>query len=54
MHREVKLKPGSTNCSTEPSETKLYIRMLNVTSSVEDKGGISYRLERDWYIWQSL
>jgi hypothetical protein len=37
MHREVKPKPSSTNRSTEPSETELYIRMLDVTSSVEDE-----------------
>jgi hypothetical protein len=37
MHRKVGLELTSTNRSTEPSETKLYMRMLNVTSSVEDK-----------------
>jgi len=37
MHREVKLKATSTNCSTKPFETELYIRILDVTSSVEDK-----------------
>ena len=37
MHREVEPKPGSTNCSTEPSETELYMRMLDVTGSVEDE-----------------
>jgi len=37
MHYKVKLKPSSTNRSTKPSKTKLYIRMLNVTSSIEDK-----------------
>jgi len=37
MHYKVKLKPSSTNRSTKPSETKLYMRMLNITSSVEDK-----------------
>ena len=36
MDHEVK-KPASTNRSTEPSETKLYIRMLDVTGSVEDE-----------------
>ena len=30
-------KPASTNHSTEPSETELYIRMLDITGSVEDK-----------------
>ena len=30
-------KPASTNYSTEPSETELYIRILDVTGSVEDK-----------------
>ena len=37
MHREVKPKVTSTNCSTEPFESALYIRILNVTSSVEDE-----------------
>jgi len=37
MHREIKLRLTSTNHSTEPSETELYIRMLNVTSRVEDE-----------------
>jgi hypothetical protein len=37
MHREDKPKPSSTNRSTKPSETKLYMRILNVTSSVEDE-----------------
>ena len=37
MHREVKLKVASTNRSTKPPETEFYIRMLNVTGSVEDK-----------------
>ena len=37
MHREVKLKVASTNYSTKPSKSKFYIRILNVTSSVEDK-----------------
>jgi len=37
MYCEVELKPSSTNCSIKPSKTELYIYMLNVTSSVEDK-----------------
>jgi hypothetical protein len=37
MHCEVKPKPSSTNCSTKPSETELYIYMLDVTSSIEDE-----------------
>jgi len=37
MHRKVEPKPSSTNCSTKPSETELYIRILNITSSVEDE-----------------
>ena len=37
MHYKVKPKATSTNCSTEPFETKLYIRMLNITSSIEDE-----------------
>ena len=37
MYREVKQKVASTNRSTKPSETKLYIRILNVTGSVEDE-----------------
>ena len=37
MHHEVKQKVTSTNYSTKPSETKFYIYMLNITSSVEDK-----------------
>ena len=37
MHREVEPKATSTNCSTKPFETELYIRMLDVTGSVEDK-----------------
>jgi len=36
MHYEVKLKV-TTNCSTEPFKTKLYICILDVTSSIEDK-----------------
>ena len=30
-------KPASTNRSTEPFETELYMRMLDVTGSVEDE-----------------
>ena len=37
MYREVKLKVTSTNRSTKPSETEFYMRILNVTSSVEDE-----------------
>ena len=37
MHREIELRLTSTNRSKEPSETELYIRMLNVTGSVEDE-----------------
>ncbi len=37
MHHEVKPKPASTNRSTEPSETELYMRMLDVTGSVENE-----------------
>jgi len=37
MHREVELKVTSTNCFTEPSETELYMRMFDVTSSIKDK-----------------
>ena len=37
MHREVEPKATSTNCSTEPFETELYMRMLDVTGSVEDE-----------------
>jgi len=37
MHREVEPKVTSTNCFTEPFETKLYMRMLDVTGSVEDE-----------------
>ena len=37
MYHEVKLKATSTNCSTKPFETKLYIRILNVTGSIEDE-----------------
>ena len=37
MHCEVEPKVAFTNCSTEPSETKFYMYMLDVTGSVEDK-----------------
>jgi hypothetical protein len=37
MHREVKPKVASTNRSTKPSETEFYIRMLDVTGSIEDE-----------------
>ena len=37
MHRKVGPELTSTNRSTKPSETKLYMRMLNVTGSVEDE-----------------
>ena len=37
MHCEVEPKVISTNRSTEPSETELYMRMLDVTGSVEDE-----------------
>ena len=37
MHRKVRPDLTSTNRSTKPSKTKLYIYMLDVTSSVEDK-----------------
>ena len=37
MHRKVGPELTSTNRSAEPSETELYMRMLNVTSSVEDE-----------------
>ena len=37
MHHKVKPTATSTNCSTEPSEIELYIRILDVTNSVEDK-----------------
>ena len=36
MDHEVE-KPASTNRSTKSSETELYMRMLNVTGSVEDE-----------------
>ena len=37
MHYKVKPKATSTNCSTKPFKTELYMRMLDVTSSVEDE-----------------
>jgi hypothetical protein len=37
MHYKVELKATSTNCFTEFSKTELYMCILNVTSSVEDK-----------------
>ena len=37
MYRKVGPDLTSTNRSTKPSETKLYMRMLNVTGSVEDE-----------------
>jgi len=37
MYREVKPKAISTNCFTEPFKTKLYMCMLDVINSVEDK-----------------
>ena len=37
MHREIKLRLTSTNRSIEPSKTELYIRIPNVTGSVEDE-----------------
>src|SRR6266568_4989866 len=37
MHHKVKPKPAFTNRSTKPSKTKLYMYMLNVTGSVENK-----------------
>ena len=37
MHREIEPKLTSTNRSTEPSETELYMRMLDVTGSAEDE-----------------
>ena len=37
MHREIEPKLTSTNRSTEPSETELYMRMLDVTGSIEDE-----------------
>ena len=37
MHCKVKPKVTSTNCFTEPSKTELYMRMLDVTSSIEDE-----------------
>ena len=37
MHHKVKPTPTSTNRFTEPSETKLYMHMLDITSSIKDK-----------------
>jgi len=37
MHYKFKPKVISTDRFIKPSETELYIRMLNVTGSVEDK-----------------
>ena len=37
MYCKVEPTATSTNCSTEPSETELYIRILDVTGSVEDE-----------------
>ena len=37
MHHKVKPKVTSTNCSTKPFKTELYIYILNITSSIEDK-----------------
>ena len=37
MYHKVKPKVTSINCFTEPSETKLYIYMLNITGSIKDK-----------------
>jgi len=37
MYREVEPKATSTNCFTEPFKTELYMRILDVTSSVKDK-----------------
>ena len=37
MHYKVGPELTSTNCSAKPSKTKLYMQMLNVTSSIEDK-----------------
>ena len=37
MYYKVEPKVTSTNCFTESSETDLYMYMLDVTSSVEDK-----------------
>ena len=37
MHHKVGPELTSTNRSTKPSETELYMRMLNVTGSVEDE-----------------
>ena len=37
MHHEVELKVISTNCFTEPFNTKLYIHMLDIIKNVENK-----------------
>ena len=37
MHYKVELKAISTNCFIDPFKTKLYIYILNVTSSIKDK-----------------
>ena len=37
MHCEVEPKVTSTNCSTKPSETELYMCILDVSGSVEDE-----------------
>ena len=37
MHCKVKPKVTSINRSTKPSETKLYMRILDVTGSIEDE-----------------
>ena len=37
MHHKVGPELTSTNRSAEPSETKLYIYILNITGSVEDE-----------------
>ena len=37
IHREIEPKLTFTNRSTESSETELYMRMLDVTGSVEDE-----------------
>ncbi len=37
MHCEVEPKVTSTNCSTKPFKTELYMHILNVTGSVEDE-----------------
>jgi len=37
MHYKVKLKITSTNYSTKPFKTELYMHILNVTGSIKDK-----------------